>query len=131
MVMIFGVFDGVHDGHRSLFREARSHGAPLMAVVTRDDVALRLKGRMPKRALTLRIADLMREPEIDAAIEGDAELGSWGVVRRHKPSHIVVGYDQEKLRADLERHLGEFDWQPVIVTAAPHKPDTHHSSLMG
>ena len=43
-VMVFGSFDPLHDGHRSLFRQARKHGDELVVVVARDVNIARLKG---------------------------------------------------------------------------------------
>lgn len=36
-VMVFGVFDGLHPGHRAFLRQARKKGDKLIVVVARDN----------------------------------------------------------------------------------------------
>ena len=47
-VVVFGIFDGVHEGHRSLFRQAKKHGDELVVIVGRDSASLKWKGKRPK-----------------------------------------------------------------------------------
>ena len=37
-IAIFGVFDGIHDGHLFFIREAKKQGNRLVAIVARDEV---------------------------------------------------------------------------------------------
>ena len=47
-VVIFGVFDIVHDGHLAFIREAKSHGDILIAIVARDNIVFNIKNKLPK-----------------------------------------------------------------------------------
>lgn len=129
-VMVFGVFDGLHDGHRDLFRQAKERGRYLIAVVAQDRIVEFLKGRLPKRSLAQRIEDLQKEKLVDEVALGDAELSGYEVVKKHKPDIIVFGYDQDELKKDLGSRSEDFDWKLKIFSAKAHKPETHHSSLL-
>jgi FAD synthetase len=129
-VMVFGVFDGVHDGHRALFVQARKHAPYLVAVVTQDHIVQWLKRRLPERPLTDRIDALKAERLVNEVAMGDAVLGAWAVLFAHRPSVIAVGYDQAGLRKNLKEHYHRFDWKPRILTMKAHRPKTFHSSLM-
>ena len=128
--MVFGVFDGLHDGHRHFLREAKRHGDYLIAVVTPDHIVHQLKGHLPEKDLGDRIEHLLHEGLADRVVQGDDELGSWGVVRRHKPSAVAVGYDQDVLKKELERIASDFGLDIEIKSVSAHKPETHHSRLL-
>ena len=44
-VMVFGTFDGIHDGHRHFLREAKKQGEELIVAVSKDEVVQKLKNR--------------------------------------------------------------------------------------
>lgn len=129
-VLVFGVFDGMHAGHRAFFKEAKKLGDYLIAVVAQDHIVEYLKGRLPSKNLVERLDDLKREKLVDETALGDAELSSYEVIKKCRPEVIVLGYDQDVLKKDLERHLKDFDWQPKIVVAGPHEPGKYKSSLL-
>jgi len=129
-VMVFGVFDGIHDGHRAFFKEARKYGDYLIASVAQDHMAERLKGYLPQNNLARRIDHLKKEDAIDEVVLNDAEIGTYEVVKKHRPDIIALGYDQNALKENLESHLREFDWKPKIVVLGAYKPETHHSRIL-
>ena len=129
-VMVFGVFDGVHEGHKEFFKQARKHGDYLIAVLTQDHVVERLKLRLPKKNFAERFDHLKKEDIVDEIVIGDAELGTYDVVKRHKPDVIALGYDQAGLGSDIEHHKKEFNWQLKIEILKPFEPEKYHSSLL-
>lgn len=128
-VMVFGVFDRLHDGHRHFLRQARSEGDWLVAVVTPDHIVHQLKGHMPEEHAGDRMELLNREGLADQIIEGDIELGSWDVLRNHKPHIVALGYDQDALRTEIEATVGQWGWALEVLMMQPHKPATHHSRI--
>ena len=127
-VLIFGTFDGIHEGHRALFRQAREHGDHLVVAVAQDDVVRQLKHRPPRRNIEVRMAALGAEPAVDAVVPGDFELGSYAVVKKERPHVIALGYDQHALREDIRNHSANFNWDLDIITLAPHRPAQYHTS---
>ena len=119
-VMAFGTFDGIHDGHRSFLRQARSCGDYLVVVIPQDSIVVKLKGRLPKNRLDDRIAALRSLEWVDEVAAGDAEIGDWKVVDAHRPDVVAVGHDQALLRADLEAYLKGSDPTPEIRMMALH-----------
>lgn len=133
-VLIFGVFDRLHDGHSSFIRQAKELGgeeSELIAVVARDSSVCELKGRAPQQPEHERRAVLAMVPEISHAVLGDTELGSYAVLAAHKPDIICLGYDQYALLDDLQKRM-QISAIPTlpIKMLAPHEPERVHSSLL-
>jgi cytidyltransferase-like protein len=129
-VLIFGAFDGVHDGHRDLFRQARLRGDYLIVAVAPDNIVQQLKHRLPKLGLAERVENVAREPGVDEAIAGDELLGSYNVVKSRTPDVIALGYDQKDLQEDLEARKDEFGFDVEIVVLEPYQPEQFHNSLL-
>ena len=127
-VLVFGTFDGVHDGHRAMLREARKITNPglvitdnvnpkssttynlppttyLVAAVAPDSVVLKLKNHTPRHSQAERIQMLKNEHLVDEVILADDSVGDWKIIKKVKPSVIALGYDQDELRASLEEFL--------------------------
>lgn len=128
--MAFGVFDGVHEGHRHFLKEARALGNFLIVAVAQDHIVEHLKGHLPKLNLSERFAHLKEEDGVDEVIIGDHELSTWEVVRKYKPDIIALGYDQKLLKEDLEMHVKEFDWPLELKEISAYEPDKYHSSIL-
>jgi FAD synthetase len=129
-VMVFGVFDGVHDGHRQLLKKARNLGDFLVVVVAQNHIVEQIKGHQPRLDLAERFAHLEAEDGVDQVLVGDEEHGTWEVVRANKPDIIALGYDQELLKEDIESHLEEFKPKPGIVVLDAYEPNKFHSSIL-
>ncbi len=129
-VMVFGTFDGVHEGHRAFFKEAKSHGDYLLAVIAQDAIVERLKGKRPMLNESARIQELQKEDGVDEVVIGDMELGTWEIVKRHRPQVIALGYDQVSMLEDLKTHIAEFDWRPELVVMSAFEPNKYKSTLL-
>lgn len=122
--MVFGVFDGLHDGHRAMLKEAKSYGDFLVVVVSQDHIVQHLKGYRPKLNLPERMAHLRAEDYVDEIVIGDKELGTWEIVKRRRPDIIVCGYDQQSLKENLEEHFDKIGYEPRIVVLSSYEPNT-------
>jgi len=129
-VMIFGTFDGVHDGHRALFKQATEHGDRIIAVVARDETVKQVKGRAPKCHECERVAELLQIDVIDDIILGYGDEDKCCVVRDHNPDVVLLGYDQEAFVDELYELAQEDEQDFVIVRAKAYKPDVYKSSLL-
>ncbi len=128
-VMVFGVFDGIHAGHRAFFKEAKALGDYLIAVVAPDHIVEHLKGKLPAVDIGWRLEALKTEDNVDEVVMGDEELGTWEIVKKYRPAVVALGYDQKLLKKDLEKWLKDFDWDLEIKVMSAHEPNTFHSSL--
>lgn len=128
-VMIFGVFDGLHEGHQEMLKEAKTYGEHLIAVVAQDHIVQHLKGHLPKLDVADRMVALQEEDAVDEVLIGDAVLETWEVVKKYRPDVIACGYDQGDLKKNLEKNLARIGYKPRIVTLKAYEPETHHSSL--
>lgn len=130
IVMVFGVFDGLHPGHEAFLKQARKVGR-LIAVVARDSSVKRLKGHLPGRREAVRARTLDKAGIAYRVVLGDRKEGEYKVLRRHKPDVIVLGYDQKALAKDILKRIKKGNLPRIkIVIAKPFKPRRFHSSLL-
>lgn len=102
-VVVFGIFDGLHEGHRDFFRQARVYGNELVAIVGRDAIALLLKNKTPRYSQEERVRMVFKEPLVAKAVLGDKELSTYNVLEKINPNVICIGYDQQKLFEDITK----------------------------
>ena len=129
-VMVFGTFDGLHDGHRYFLKQARQLGDRLMVVVAPDEAVHILKGRPPRFPLSERMGFVEKEKIANEIVAGDEEHGSWNVLQTHHPTIIVVGYDQIALQSELEKVLGNLSFKFEIAIIEAHESEKYRSSLL-
>lgn len=129
-VLVFGIFDGIHPGHISFFRQAKKHGDFLIVAVGRASACRQIKCKTPKLSLKTRIKDVSAVPYVYKAIPGDVTQGSYKVILQEKPDVICLGYDQKELAADLKRWLAQKNFSLPTKILKPHKPARYHSSLL-
>lgn len=130
-VTIFGVFDGIHDGHKYFIREAKKLGSQLVVIVARDDVVTGMKGKSPVNNEVERINSLLTLDDIDLVLLGDAENGTYKILKEVNPDIICLGYDQKKLHENIETCIKKGNLPEIeLVCINSHKPETLHSSLL-
>lgn len=129
-VMVFGVFDGVHEGHRHFLKEAKVFGDHLIVVVAQNHIVEHLKGRAPQLDVAERFRHLEAEDGVDEVVIGDEELSAYEVVKKYRPDIIALGYDQKLLKEDLEKNLEKFDWAVELKVLGAYEPNIYHSSLL-
>ncbi len=130
-VLIFGVFDNIHEGHLSFIREAKEQGDHLVVVVARDSMVEKMKGKLPKYNEVDRIKNILEIPEVDLVLLGDLEMGTYNILKEVKPDIIFLGYDQESLGESLNKSIESGFLERVeIKYGTPYKPDTQHSSIL-
>lgn len=119
-IMVFGVFDGLHEGHRYFLSEAGKYGDELTIVVARDEMVQMLKNKTPRHIEDERltaVAQLLRlslnseeDPQlmdVGRVVLGDKEQGVYDVIKKYKPDIICVGHDQHALAGDLEEKMAQ------------------------
>ena len=129
-VVVFGIFDGVHDGHRDFFQQARDYGDELIVIVGRDKISELLKKKVPKHSETERIDLIAKEELVDSAVLGDEKLSTYGVLSSLSPEVICLGYDQQKLGEDLQNWIQKNKKQIQIHYLKSYRNNTLHNSLL-
>ncbi len=127
-VMVFGTFDGLHDGHRDFLRQAKQEGDHLVVVVSRDATVAHVYGKTPAHDEIERISMILSE-----GIAQDVVMGHLNdkcqVFKDHNPDIVVLGFSQEALVAELNQKLKSFGIDHVDVQVArPHKPEIYPPS---
>ena len=126
---MFGTFDGVHEGHRSLFAQALQYGDELIVIVGRDSASLQWKGKKPRHPEKTRLSLVLQEELVDKAVLGDKEQSSYRALEELNPDVICLGYDQHALRQDLEAWQKRQGSAIPLVVLKPSNPDILHTSL--
>lgn len=129
--MAFGTFDGIHPGHLHYLRKARALGDELVVVVARDRNVRIIKGRSPATNEKERLKAVKKLDFVDKAVLGDREVRKWGVIKRHRPQVVALGYDQWAAIPTLRRELGKEGLHPEIVRISAFKPRLYKSSKLG
>lgn len=129
-VMVFGTFDGLHEGHRAFLRQARELGNELVVCLAADEVVEHLKGHCPDHLFELREAALRTVEHVTAVHPGDTELGVYTCVHLIKPGLVAFGYDQQTLAADFQRWQQERGDETPTVMLQPYRPETYKTSLL-
>lgn len=128
-VLVFGTFDGIHDGHHFFIDAAKACGDTLVIAVATDASVQRYKGRLPKLSLLERMKALSALYS-DACIEAGDDDESFAIIRKIKPDIIMLGYDQTELKAALNEFRILSDISFLIETAGDYEGDRLHSSLL-
>jgi len=122
--MVFGVFDGLHDGHKYFLREASKQCDELVVTVASDKASTFRKGFAPAHPLVARIeAICMFDPTFIIA-EGDEKDGSWKTLEKYFPDRVFVGYDQRELRDALVQK------GVSVVSLSAFNPSEYKSSIL-
>jgi cytidyltransferase-like protein len=128
-VVVFGIFDGVHEGHRSLFAQAKEHGEELVVIVGRDSASLKWKGKKPKNSQETRRNLVLKESGVSQALLGDEEQSSYEILENLHPDVICLGYDQDDLERDLCTWLSQKGEDILLIRLKSYHPDLYHSSF--
>lgn len=130
VVMVFGTFDGLHDGHRFFLREARRQGSVLIVVVAQDAVAKNLKRRLPMHSLSERLEALQKSGLANQTIAGDTKLGKWSAISTFQPNVVAVGYDQNHLEGALREFIAKENLSVALVKISAYGGDRLHSRFL-
>lgn len=127
-VLCTGTFDGVHPGHLDYFKQAKSYGDYLIAVVARDSSVLKEKGK-PKYPEQERLAQVKAVETVDKATLGN-EGDKLKIVEELKPDVICLGYDQKVDEEKLAETLAKRGLKPKIIRLKAYQPEKYKSSIL-
>ena len=129
-VIVFGVFDLLHEGHVYFLKQAKKLGDKLVVIVAQDDNVIMLKNKKPKHSLSERINNMRHLGIADQVIKGDTRLNSWNAILRIRPKIIALGYDQSTLEKALEQNRKNFPFDFEIRQLDAHKSRVFHTRFL-
>lgn len=121
--MIFGTFDFLHEGHKSLITQAKALG-DVTIVVARSLNVEKIKGRMPAESEEKRTSAIREFCPSCTVVLGDSN-DFLAPLRAHTPDLLLLGYDQK-----LPPGVAETDLPCPIRRAEALRPDIYKSSLI-
>ena len=130
-VIVFGTFDGLHEGHLNFFEQAREYGDYLLVVIGRDSTVVNVKKRLPKHNEKERLSSVLRCGLVDEARLGNEGTSPYKVIEETKPDIICLGYDQIYFTDKLESALKNMGLENIeIKRLKAYKPEIYHSSII-
>lgn len=122
--MVFGVFDGLHEGHRFFLNSASEQCETLIVVVARDDASSALKGRKPKYDFDERMQALFSFNSSWVGVAGDSVQGEWSALKTYRPDMVFLGHDQKAIADEFIKMGIQFS------CIDSHHPEEFKSSLL-
>jgi len=129
IVMVFGTFDLLHQGHKAFLEKAATLADQCVAIVARDAHVRLLKKKEPLHAESERLECVKALPCVAKAALADEALGTYGVIREFEPDVIALGYDQQALKENVESWL-RAQGRRILIVPIEHFvcPSTEHGS---
>lgn len=123
--MVFGTFDGLHQGHRYFLKKAKEHGEYLIVIVALDQTVIQIKKKLPLFNQEARAMALRMIPEVNIAILGNPG-DKHQIIRNEKPDIICLGYDQTHFTEKLQEHFPHIP----LCRIGSYKAKEYKSSLL-
>ncbi len=130
-IMVFGTFDGLHEGHLNLFKQARrlAKNSFLVVSIARDKNVFRIKGQYPKLNEKERMGLLKECILADRVVLSGVENHIPHILKE-RPDIIALGYDQKAYVKNLKKDLKERGLLVKIVRLKPYKEKIYKNSLL-
>lgn len=128
-MLLFGSFDPLHEGHKNLFTEAKKLGSHLTVVVDRDASIRNYKRREPHIPQAERMAAVQQVSDVDEALLGDENPGTYHLLRTLPYNILALGYDQTPSDQEVAELLLRLNKKNItIVRLNPYQPQKYKSS---
>jgi len=129
-VLVFGTFDGLHEGHLNFFKQAKKHGDYLVVIVGRDSTVNRIKKRLPMMHEDERLEAVSMASSVSYARLGNENASPYASIKEVNPDVICLGYDQTDFTENLAEKIEEMGLKIPIIRLKAYKPEIYHSSLL-
>lgn len=129
-VLVFGTFDGLHEGHKDFLRQAKEQGDNLVVVVGRDSTVERVKKKLPKFNENQRLEAIQETKYVDFARLGNEGVPVYQIIKEIMPDVICLGYDQTHFTEKLEEEIKAMGLDIKIIRLKAFEPEKYKSSLL-
>lgn len=127
--LIFGTFDVLHPGHIFLINYAAKYGK-VNVVLTPDELCKKYKGVDVVSEFNARKQRLEKLEAVEKVISADTEPNSYTVLKKIKPSIIILGHDQQSLKQNIKQKLAQFGITAKIIFAPSYRSNLYKSSKL-
>ena len=130
-IMVFGTFDGLHQGHLNFFKQAKqlTKNSFLIVSVARNKNVKKIKGKIPYLNEKKRMILVKKSNIVDKVVLGglDEHLPH---ILKERPDIIALGYDQTFYVKDLKKDLKNKGFLIKIVRLKPYKKHIFKNHLL-
>jgi cytidyltransferase-like protein len=129
--MVFGTFDGLHEGHINFFKQAKKFmkNSFLIVSIARDKNVLRIKGKYPDKNEKERKTLVGKCDLVDRVVLAGIKNHIPHIVKIH-PAVIALGYDQKAYVKNLKKDLKNKGILVKIVRMKPYKEKIYKNHLL-
>ena len=130
-IMVFGTFDGLHKGHISFFKQAKSFikNSFLIVSIARDKNVLKIKGKLPFLNEKERMILVRKCKLVDKVVLSGLKNHIPHIVKE-KPDIIALGYDQKFYIKNLKKDLENKGVLVQIKRLKPYKQKIYKNHLL-
>ena len=130
-VMVFGTFDGLHEGHINFFQQAKDfiENSFLIVSIARDKNVLRIKGEYPDKNEIERMNLVKKCKLVNKVVLSGIKNHLPHIVKIH-PDIIALGYDQEEYVENLKKDLKNKGILVKIVRLKPYGKNIYKNHLL-
>ena len=130
-IMVFGTFDGLHEGHLGFFRQARqlAENPFLIVSIARDKNVKIIKKNFPFLNEQKRMALVKKCILTDKVVLSGIDNHLPHIAKEH-PDIIALGYDQKSYVQNLKKDLKIKSIFPQIIRLKPYKEKIFKNKLL-
>ena len=130
-IMVFGTFDGLHQGHLDFFKQAKKFmkNSFLIVSIARDKNIFKIKGKKPRLSEKERF-DLVNKCKIIEKVVLAGKNKYLAHILKEQPDVIALGYDQKAYVQELKKDLKEKGILIKIVRLKPYKEKIFKNHLL-
>ena len=130
-IMVFGTFDGLHQGHLFFFRQAKKLAKKsfLIVSIARDRNVLKIKRKFPTLNERARMILIKKCGLTDKVVLSGVKNHLPHITKEH-PEIIVLGYDQKAYVKNLKKDLKNKGINVKIVRLKPYKINIYKNHLL-
>ena len=130
-IMVFGTFDGLHEGHVNFFEQAKGFikNSFLIVSIARDKNVLKIKGKKPYLSEKERMALVQKNNLVDKVVLAGQDKYLAHILKE-KPDIIALGYDQKAYVAELKKDFKNRCLSIKIIRLKPYKEKIYKNHLL-